>query len=60
MENGATQGEDMDPSKFLSEIIGNAVTVKLNSGLVYKGASSRLSSTVLAPVPEPCPVFGSR
>jgi len=38
MENGmATQGEGRDPSGFLSEIIGSAVTVKLNSGVVYKG-----------------------
>jgi U6 snRNA-associated Sm-like protein LSm6 len=38
MENGtATQGEGKDPSGFLSEIIGSQVTVKLNSGVVYKG-----------------------
>jgi U6 snRNA-associated Sm-like protein LSm6 len=38
MENGAaTQGEGKDPSSFLSDIIGNPVTVKLNSGVVYKG-----------------------
>ncbi|CAG8981692.1 hypothetical protein HYALB_00006565 [Hymenoscyphus albidus] len=38
MENGsATQGEGRDPSGFLSEIIGSSVTVKLNSGVVYKG-----------------------
>ncbi|KAI6085457.1 U6 snRNA-associated Sm-like protein LSm6 [Hypoxylon rubiginosum] len=41
MENGtsaaATQGEGKDPSGFLSDIIGNAVTVKLNSGVVYRG-----------------------
>jgi U6 snRNA-associated Sm-like protein LSm6 len=36
MENG-TQGEGKDPSSFLSEVIGNAVTVKLNSGVIYKG-----------------------
>jgi len=35
MENGA--GEARDPSGFLSEIIGAPVTVKLNSGVVYKG-----------------------
>jgi U6 snRNA-associated Sm-like protein LSm6 len=41
MENGtATQGEGKDPSGFLSEIIGSAVTVKLNSGVVYKGRPS--------------------
>jgi hypothetical protein len=40
MENGAaTQGDGKDPSGFLSEIIGNPVTVKLNSGVVYKGKS---------------------
>lgn len=40
MENGAaTQSEGKDPSGFLSEIIGNPVTVKLNSGVVYKGRS---------------------
>lgn len=45
MENGATtQGEGKDPSGFLSEIIGSAVTVKLNSGVVYKGASATLSA----------------
>ncbi|KAN0122349.1 LSM domain containing protein [Hyaloscypha variabilis] len=38
MENGnLNQGEGKDPSAFLSEIIGNAVTVKLNSGVVYRG-----------------------
>ena len=40
MENGnLSQGEGKDPSAFLSEIIGNSVTVKLNSGVVYKGMS---------------------
>jgi hypothetical protein len=39
MENGTiSQGDGRDPSGFLSEIIGNPVTVKLNSGVVYKGA----------------------
>lgn len=33
--NGA--GDAKDPSGFLSEIIGAPVTVKLNSGVVYKG-----------------------
>jgi U6 snRNA-associated Sm-like protein LSm6 len=37
MENGTAQGEGKDPSGFLSEIIGAPVTVKLNSGVVYKG-----------------------
>jgi len=41
MENGAvTQGEGKDPSSFLSEVIGNPVIVKLNSGVVYKGMTS--------------------
>jgi U6 snRNA-associated Sm-like protein LSm6 len=41
MENGnAPQGDGKDPSGFLSDIIGNNVTVKLNSGVVYKGESS--------------------
>lgn len=37
MENGSGQAEGKDPSAFLSEIIGSAVVVKLNSGVVYKG-----------------------
>lgn len=37
MENGAPSTEGKDPSGFLSQIIGNPVTVKLNSGVVYKG-----------------------
>lgn len=38
MENGAvTQGEGKDPSSFLGEITGAPVTVKLNSGVIYKG-----------------------
>jgi hypothetical protein len=41
MENGtANQAEGKDPSGFLSEIIGSPVTVKLNSGVVYKGRCS--------------------
>jgi U6 snRNA-associated Sm-like protein LSm6 len=45
MENGAvTQGEGKDPSGFLSEIIGNPVTVKLNSGVVYKGEKQSLGN----------------
>jgi U6 snRNA-associated Sm-like protein LSm6 len=44
MENGnLNQGEGKDPSAFLSEIIGNAVTVKLNSGVVYRGTLSILN-----------------
>ncbi len=38
MENGSST-EGKDPSGFLSEIIGAPVTVKLNSGVVYKGRS---------------------
>ena len=41
MENGAST-EGRDPSGFLSEIIGAPVTVKLNSGVVYKGVVSQL------------------
>lgn len=38
MENGGVgQSEGKDPSSFLSQILGNPVTVKLNSGVVYKG-----------------------
>ena len=33
--NGAADAKD--PSGFLSEIIGAPVTVKLNSGVIYKG-----------------------
>ena len=36
--NGAgAEADARDPSGFLSEIIGAPVTVKLNSGVVYKG-----------------------
>jgi U6 snRNA-associated Sm-like protein LSm6 len=46
MENGETEGDVVtgdarDPSGFLSEIIGAPVTVKLNSGVIYKGMSHR-------------------
>lgn len=37
MENGSSEAKD--PSSFLTEIIGAPVTVKLNSGIVYKGSS---------------------
>lgn len=38
MENGnITQAEGKDPSGFLGQIIGSSVTVKLNSGVVYRG-----------------------
>lgn len=36
MENSAAS-EGKDPSAFLGEIIGAPVTVKLNSGVIYKG-----------------------
>jgi len=41
MENGASS-EGKDPSAFLSEIAGAPVTVKLNSGVVYKGLGTHL------------------
>ena len=42
MENGTQSpakagGTTDDPSAFLAEIIGAPVTVKLNSGVVYRG-----------------------
>ncbi|KAK2768802.1 U4/U6-U5 snRNP complex subunit lsm6 [Arachnomyces sp. PD_36] len=37
MENEAPTSEGKDPSAFLGEIIGAPVTVKLNSGVIYKG-----------------------
>ena len=43
MENGASS-EGRDPSGFLSEIIGAPVTVKLNSGVVYKGIARMVSN----------------
>lgn len=43
MENG-DQSSGSDPSAFLAEITGVPVTVKLNSGVVYKG---KLASTAL-------------
>lgn len=43
--NGAA--DTKDPSGFLSEIIGAPVTVKLNSGVVYKGSSPALHLAVL-------------
>jgi len=33
----ATSSDPIDPASFLSSIIGVPVTVKLNSGVVYKG-----------------------
>ena len=47
-----TQAEGKDPSGFLSEIINSAVTVKLNSGVVYKGTSSSFSSSL-----SPSPIY---
>lgn len=45
------KGDSRDPSGFLSEIIGAPVTVKLNSGIIYKGlcilSISRLTSKLL-------------
>jgi U6 snRNA-associated Sm-like protein LSm6 len=38
-------GDSRDPSGFLSEIIGAPVTVKLNSGIVYKGMSATCQRT---------------
>jgi U6 snRNA-associated Sm-like protein LSm6 len=51
MENGGApqQGEGKDPSGFLGEIINSAVTVKLNSGVVYKGVFAMLYQPSSAP-----------
>lgn len=49
MENGT--GSAKDPSGFLSEIIGNPVTVKLNSGVVYKGTHVSLFAQPRTPQP---------
>ncbi|CBX90453.1 hypothetical protein LEMA_P065790.1 [Plenodomus lingam JN3] len=38
-------GDSRDPSGFLSEIIGAPVTVKLNSGIIYKGVLARAQVT---------------
>lgn len=49
MENGGiSQGEGKDPSSFLSDIIGNSVIVKLNSGVVYKGEFGSLETSAAA------------
>lgn len=37
MENHSASSDSKDPASFLSSIIGVPVTVKLNSGVVYKG-----------------------
>lgn len=42
-------GDSRDPSGFLSDIIGAPVTVKLNSGIIYKG--------VCALFLRPCPLL---
>ena len=47
MENGSAS-EGRDPSGFLSEIIGAPVTVKLNSGVVYKGLT--IPARIIEPV----------
>ncbi|PNP57764.1 hypothetical protein THARTR1_01922 [Trichoderma harzianum] len=50
MENGGiSQAEGKDPSSFLSDIIGNSVVVKLNSGVVYKGEFGRNQADWLTP-----------
>ncbi len=40
--------DSRDPSGFLSEIIGAPVTVKLNSGIIYKGEWRILASPSLS------------
>lgn len=53
MENGGiSQAEGKDPSSFLSDIIGNSVVVKLNSGVVYKGTFSSGEETKSPPPPK--------
>jgi U6 snRNA-associated Sm-like protein LSm6 len=37
MADQLASGDSKDPASFLSSIIGVPVTVKLNSGVVYKG-----------------------
>ena len=48
---GATTTDDSkDPSGFLSEIIGASITVKLNSGVEYRGqytAANRVRAKIL-------------
>ncbi|KAF2794039.1 Sm-like ribonucleoprotein [Melanomma pulvis-pyrius CBS 109.77] len=36
-DDDQVESDAKDPSGFLSEIIGAPVTVKLNSGIIYKG-----------------------
>ena len=47
MENGGA-AEGKDPSAFLGEITGAPVTVKLNSGVVYKGSYRSFLCTMRA------------
>ena len=44
-QNGANDARD--PSGFLSEIIGAPVTVKLNSGVVYRGRFKGTSTQIM-------------
>lgn len=53
MENGATS-DGSDPSSFLQEIIGAPVTVKLNSGVVYKGTLNQISTCITVLINENC------
>lgn len=49
-ENGpadAPTGSTSDPSGFLSEIIGSPITVKLNSGVEYRGSLVRIALLLL-------------
>ncbi|KAH0605131.1 uncharacterized protein LAJ45_07023 [Morchella importuna] len=39
-ENGPSDAATSDPSGFLQEIIGAPITVKLNSGVEYRGELS--------------------
>jgi hypothetical protein len=55
LENGEEEaGDGRDPSGFLSEIIGAPVTVKLNSGIIFKGVCfSFISYINLTPPHDP-------
>jgi U6 snRNA-associated Sm-like protein LSm6 len=48
-----TAADSRDPSGFLSEIIGAPVTVKLNSGIIYKGIDSRARFQTTSPLTNP-------
>lgn len=53
MENGSLAQEGgKDPSSFLSDIIGNPVTVKLNSGVVYKGKALETATVAMRTGPQ--------